>query len=40
MLEKTRVFLLCYKKHIIFIWIGCGMCFALVVKMLDERDEE
>ncbi len=40
MLEKTRVFLLCYKKHIIFIWIGCGMRFALVVKMRDERDEE
>ncbi|EGQ8175076.1 hypothetical protein D8T49_13040 [Vibrio vulnificus] len=38
--KKTRVFLLCYKKNIIFIWIGCGMRFALVVKMRDERDEE
>ncbi len=37
---KTRVFLLCYKKYLIFIWIGCGMRFALVVKMRDERDEK
>ncbi len=40
MLEKTHAFLLCYKKYLIFILIGCGMRFALVVKMRDERDEE